>query len=122
MRLAVLHHSLTGYWNICLRSLRSQGDVSIFVAHRGIDPNTPFEPGLFSWIDELYDWDQKPDSDQLLARVQTFNPDLLLILGWHFGPYRRVARAFRGKSPRVLYFDNAWRGAAKQWLGVFTSS
>jgi glycosyltransferase involved in cell wall biosynthesis len=121
MRLAVLHHSLTGYWNICLRNLHAQGDASIFVAHRGIDPNTPFDSGMFSWIDEIYDWDQNPDADRLLERVQSFRPNILLILGWHFPAYRRIARAMKGKSDRVLYFDNAWRGTPKQWLGVMTS-
>ncbi len=121
MRLAVLHLSLTGFWNICLRNLHAQGDVSIFVSHHRIDPNTPFDSGMFSWIDDRYDWDQTPDADHLLDRLRAFQPDVLLIFGWHVPAYRRVGRAMKGRSKRVLFFDNPWRGTAKQWLGVITS-
>jgi len=121
MRLAVLHISLTGFWNSCLKSLHAQGDVTIFVAHDRIDPNTPFDSEMFNWIDERYDWDQTPDANCLLERVGAFQPDVVLILGWHLPAYRRVGRAMKGKAVRVLYFDNAWRGSVKQWVGIITS-
>ncbi len=121
MRLAVLHHSLTGYSNVCLKALHAQGDVKIFVAHSTLDPNTPFDPGMFNWVDEQYEWNPKPDAEVLLRKVREFEPDLLLTLGWHVGAYRRVAKAMKGATRRVLYFDNVWKGTLKQRLGALAS-
>jgi glycosyltransferase involved in cell wall biosynthesis len=121
MRLAVLHHSLTGYSNICLKALHAHGDVKIFLAHSTLDPNTPFNPNMFTWVDSRYEWNGQPDADVLIAKMREFKPDLLLTLGWHVGAYRKAAKSLKGVARRVLYFDNTWRGTPKQWLGVIAS-
>ncbi len=121
MRLAVLHHSLTGYSNICLKALHAHGDVKIFLAHCTLDPNTPFDSNMFTWVESRYEWKQQPDADQLLAKINEFKPDLLLTLGWHVPAYSRAAKALKGVARRVLYFDNTWRGTPKQWLGVLVA-
>jgi glycosyltransferase involved in cell wall biosynthesis len=104
-----------------LKTLHSQGDVKIFVAHSKLDPNTPFDTDMFSWVDEQYEWSRTPDARLLLEKVQGFRPDLLLTLGWHVGAYRHVARAMKGLAKRVLYFDNIWKGTVKQRLGTLAS-
>jgi len=121
MRIAILHHSLTGYSNVCLKALHAHGDVKIFLAHCTLDPNTPFDRSMFSWIDSRYEWSGKPDTKRLLSQVREFKPDVLLTLGWHVGAYRRVAKSLKGEARRILYFENTWRSTAKQWLGVLSS-
>jgi glycosyltransferase involved in cell wall biosynthesis len=121
MRLAVLHHSLTGYSNICLKALHAQGDVKIFLAHRTLDRNTPFDPSMFTWVDSRYEWKEQPNADQLIAKIHEFKPDLLLTLGGHYPADGRAARSRKGAARRVLLFDTTWRGTPKQWLGIMAS-
>ena len=86
-----------------------------------MDANTPFDESMFSWIDNRYEWDDEPNTNELIAAVRDFKPDALLILGWHVRSYREVSRTLKGIVPRILYFDNSWRGTAKQWLGVLVA-
>ncbi|KAA6455605.1 glycosyltransferase family 4 protein [Acidobacteria bacterium AB60] len=121
MRIAILHHSLTGYANSCMKALHSHRDVKIFLAHSTLDPNTPFERDMFSWVEARYEWSGRPNAALLLSKLLEFKPDLLLTLGWHVSAYRQAAKSLKGKTKRILYFENTWRGTAKQWLGVLAS-
>ena len=57
----------------------------------------------------------------IAARLEQFEPDLLLVCSWNVKGYRQLARRWRGRAVRAVYIDNQWLGTARQRLAVLAS-
>lgn len=121
MRVAVLCAHLAGYLNACLKALAETERVELFVANIRVSEDAPFNESLFSWIENRYQWENDVDGDELISRLELFQPDLILASNWHNAGYRKVFKCFKGRAIRIFSMDNQWLGRPKQWLGVFTS-
>jgi glycosyltransferase involved in cell wall biosynthesis len=117
VRIAVLWTGLSGYLNACLRTLAVQPGVTLFVSHMPVVSEAPFDESEFAWFPESFVWRSVADSPALQSRLEAFQPDLILVAGWHEPVYRPVLRRWRGRAFRLMAMDNAWRGSLKQWLG-----
>jgi glycosyltransferase involved in cell wall biosynthesis len=52
---------------------------------------------------------------RVAAAVAGFQPDAVLMSGWNFAGYRRIARAQRARgAPVIAAADNVWRGTLRQ--------
>jgi glycosyltransferase involved in cell wall biosynthesis len=122
MRVAVLWINLTGYLNACLRELNRMPGVELFVAHQSARIEAPFAEDQFRWIENQYRYPDQPNTNELLAAVRKFDPELLIVSSWSVSGYRTVCKAMRKRAVRVCGMDNQWSGRPKQWLGVLTSS
>ena len=118
-RVAILWMALSGYMNACLRALARHDGVEIFTSERRARSQAPFADEQFAWLRQRYIFARLPDFSELSPRLQSFEPDVLVICGWQIPAYRRVARLYRGRVPRVLCMDNQWRGSLRQRLGVW---
>ncbi|HVV31197.1 MAG TPA: glycosyltransferase family 4 protein [Mycobacteriales bacterium] len=122
MRVAVLWSRLAGFWTASLQALDALDGVDVFVAYRASpNPWAPYGdeakqiPGSgFGWIDPA-------DQDEVLAAVEAFQPDALIVTSWHLAHYRHVLRAFAGRALRIVCMDNQWRGTPRQRLGSLTA-
>jgi glycosyltransferase involved in cell wall biosynthesis len=118
IKVAFLWTGLSGYMNACLKALASQEGVELLVCHSKPTTNAPFDESLFQWMRGAYSWSGKPDVKVVLARLDEFCPDILVVCGWHIGAYRHAARQLSKRSWRVMTMDNCWQGSAKQILGT----
>ncbi len=129
MRVSVLWSELSGYLNVCLKTLveQHQVDLQVFRIQRDQQDATfhAYADGLFSWMPELHTLTDGSLSNyaMLHEKVTEFQPDLLLISGWTQPAYLRLAKTLRHRGVRVICggVDNQWQGTHKQWLGVLSS-
>src|SRR5688572_9846622 len=107
---------MAGYTAACFGALQDQG-AEVLLAHRAATSDAPFDDAALALDAETVRWTTRPDERSLKARIEGFNPDVLLVCSWDVGGYRRIARAMAGRTLRVLFMDNPWLGTPKQWAG-----
>lgn len=107
---------MSGYAAACLGALQDQG-AELLLAHRAATSDAPYDDAGLALDAETVRWATRPDEQSLKARMERFQPDVLLVCSWDVGGYRHIARAMAGRTLRVLFMDNPWLGTAKQWAG-----
>jgi glycosyltransferase involved in cell wall biosynthesis len=122
VRIAVLWTGLSGYLNACLRELASRPGVELFVAHSEIKNEAPYDPGIFSWIKHEVVWQNSGDYERLHSELTAFDPEVVVVAGWHVPLYRRIMKPLKGRCLRLMTMDNRWSGTARQWLGSLTAT
>jgi glycosyltransferase involved in cell wall biosynthesis len=119
-RVAVLWAALSGYVHAQLSALTAAG-ANLLVVHRSLQSEAPFDQDELTRSIDTRAWSEAPNEAELEAALDDFDPDVLLVMSWDVGAYRRAARRRRGRTLRVLCMDNQWWGTAKQWGGVAVS-
>ncbi|MFZ2404898.1 MAG: glycosyltransferase family 4 protein [Methylobacter sp.] len=117
----MLWTELSGYMNVCLKELSETEKVELFVANSCTTKQAPFDEAIFCWIENRYQWENEADADELIPRLEKFQPDVILCANWHNQGYRQTLKRFKGRAVRIFTSDRPWLGTPKQWLGVFTS-
>lgn len=120
MRVAILWKQLSGYAGATFRALAATG-VDVLLVYRSAQPDAPFDDGAVASGLRGHHWETAPDEERLRSEIEAFAPDALLVISWDVGGYRRLSRAMRGRTLRVLCMDNQWQGTAKQWAGRLAS-
>jgi len=119
-RVAVLWSHLSGYLNACLRELDRRG-VTVFTSWFRSSSAAPFDEDAFGWLRTKHSREWKDSASivtpDLIAGLEDFRPEILLVSGWNHPGYRAAARCFRGRAIRVLAMDNPWEERPRQWLG-----
>lgn len=128
MRIALLINGMTGYLDAEFRALADLGHQLLLVTPG--DPKVAIEAmndTAFTVLDraaeyaEVEAWSAQPSPADLVARVRRFEPDAVLMTAWNFSPaYRAVMKDVPDRVVRVMYMDNLWRAAPRQWLGRLT--
>lgn len=116
LRVAALWRQSSAYTRACFGALQDLG-VDLAVVCRHPTPDAPYDGDSLDVGAEVLKWSERPDEPRVRSMVEELRPDALLVVSWNVGAYRRVARAMRGRTLRVLVMDNAWLGTAKQWGG-----
>lgn len=119
MKVAVLWINLSGYVNVALRALASQG-CQILVVSAAAQPDAPFDPREFDWIPQRYEYNGKPDANTVAELVDEFSPDVMLA-SWHVRAYQKACLRMKGRALRVGCGDNQWRGSIRQHAGRVTA-
>ncbi len=122
MRVAVLWTSLSGYMNACLKELASRPGVDLFVGHSRIDSDAPYDEELFGWMKRRLTWRDEGDFERLQAALIEFDPEVVVVAGWHVPLYRRIMKSLDGRCARLMTMDNRWTGSLRQRLGALVSS
>jgi glycosyltransferase involved in cell wall biosynthesis len=113
---AVLFSRLSGYMAACLKALKQGHDVELLVFRWKPATAAPFEAQMFDWIDTLRDKDDY-SRDSLVAELEAFNPDVILMAGWMDRDYLHAARRLRLRQRGNLVVagcDTQWRGTFRQ--------
>lgn len=121
MRVAVLWTTLSGYLNACLRELASRPGVELLVAHSAPESEAPYDISLFAWMENEVVWRDQRDAELLAARLDAFNPEVVVVCGWHEPIYRRIMPQLKGRCLRLMTMDNCWEGTLKQRIGALVS-
>lgn len=113
MRTAVLWTLETDYFWAAIRALEAQGNETLVVT-RGRDEDSPHTLND-GGSDVRYL--ASPEDAELGASLEAFQPELLVVAGWHVPQFVQVSRKFRQRACRVLVLDNQWTGTIKQRAG-----
>ena len=114
MKVAVLWTRLSGYMNACLHELAQRSGVALMACHEAPHAEAPFEEAQFAWIERRHAWKSKAEMRALPELVRAFDPDVVLVPGWHLPVYRQIARERRGRSLRIMGMDNCWLAHPRQ--------
>lgn len=124
MRIALLTNGLTGYLAAQYRQLHKLGNELLVVApaDAGVSgeamADTAFTGLGVEEFARVIGWTSPPRPAELVAAVDGFAPEALLVHEWNYTPaYRAVMKAVPREVVRILVMDNLWRAAPKQWLG-----
>lgn len=122
-RIYVLWQYMTGYAASGFRELVRAGH-EVRICHQAARPEPPYlapfdDDELLAGISST-SWKGEPDADALLADVEAFRPDVLLVNSWHIPAYMKAGRRFRGRALRIVVMDHQWHATPKQWLGRLT--
>ena len=127
LRIALLVNGMTGYLNAEFEALQRLGNELLVVTPGSPDvavgamADTAFEGLRTERFAMVRAWDTQPDPAELVAMVEEFEPDAVLMTSWNFSrAYRAVMKAVPATVVRVLIMDNLWRAAPRQWLGRAT--
>ncbi len=119
MRIGVLWTGLSGYLNACLKELAGREGVELFVSHRAPVSEAPFDESQFGWMRNRLMWRKDSELDALHARLEEFQPDVLMFAGWAVSAYRSASKAVAGKALRIMTMDNCWLATPKQRLATW---
>lgn len=119
MRFAFLQSGMTGYNDASLRALSELGHNLLNVYPKS-SHNYAFDSDAFTSYGEKLTWSDKPDQAELDAAIDSFRPDVIVMVSWHQPEYRKVVRRMRGKALRILVSTNVWENRPRQWLGRLT--
>ena len=124
MRIAFLINGMTGYLDAQYRQLHQLGDELLVVtpgtaaASGEAMADTAFDGMINDDYARMVPWASPPDPRELVALVEDFKPDAVLMTSWNYTPaYRAVMKSVPPGVVRILIMDNLWRAAPKQWLG-----
>lgn len=125
LRVAVLWSQGSSYLRGCIESLLDRGHQTLLSAFSPA-AEAPYSADIISRrLDQnVILW---PGGNIKVPRLEQalrdFNPDIVLISGWHHREYRKMALACRKANiPTVLCMDNPWEETRKQILGRLVSS
>ena len=114
--------TVPGFFSACVEALAALDGTDVLLVCETPRGEAPFDPAeVTPHRVEMKAWDSLPSQEEVLAAVQEFRPDVVVISGWQVNQFRHVARASAGKRLRVLMMDNQWLATPKQFLGVATS-
>ena len=110
VKIQILWSNASGYLASCVNALSQKVDVAICIADNqtstNFDPSALFSPQVSAsvWHPAL---GERPT-------MGFHEPDLLLVSGWMYPQYLRLARRFAGRTRRVMAMDNQWTGSFRQ--------
>ena len=119
MGIVFLYTELSGYFIACLKRLISLNKVKVMVVHWPINPEAPFDFELPKEVDFINKNSLK--RKEILNKIQTMNPSIIVISGWLDKDYLKISRHFKPSSKIVLCMDNTWIGSFKQFIGTLLS-
>ncbi len=113
LRVCVFWQGLSGYLSASLRALVDQ-DVDLLVVHQAAGPQAPFDDDVLTEGFRSVSWESAPDTTEIEALLEEFDPHAVIVNQWNVGAYRRVARRLRGRTLRIVTVHNPWEGRLRQ--------
>jgi len=130
LRIAILWRSISDTFNACFRQLQDAGHEGL-VCFPDNDEDAPYPSSDFEWMKvpirypglerkkarrlTHYLSDGGLDADRLLARLQAFDPQVILVNSWHVPAYRKALKAFPSAA-RIIRTDNQWHRSPRLLL------
>lgn len=120
LRVAVLWAAMSGFVHAQLRALVER-DVELVLFHAVGSVDAPYQAEAVTRGLRAHAWSGTPNEAEIEEMLREFEPDVILIMSWDVGAYRRIGRRWQGRALRILCMDNQWWGTRKQWAGVAIS-
>jgi glycosyltransferase involved in cell wall biosynthesis len=121
MRITVLWSALAGYSVAFLRELAVSENCRLQLIYQEPEAAAPYEGFDLSFCEDSAE-DSPAVQERLEERVQRFSPDCIVMNGWAYPHFMRIARKMRRRGAYVIAaMDNQWRGTLKQYLGILSA-
>jgi glycosyltransferase involved in cell wall biosynthesis len=121
LRVAVLTGPFTATYDAQLSALRERTGATVQIVYQQASAAAPYDDAGFAQLDGAIGWKDDIPVARTTELLDRLRPDVLLVTSWGYGPYVRLARAWRGRALRLMIMDNPWRSTPKQWAGVVIS-
>ncbi len=119
--MSILWSSVTSYSLAFFRCLVRNEGWDIQLVYQPGKINTQYDNFDFSFLNRALQ-DSKKNRQTIDSLVWQYRPDVVVISGWGFYHYVRIARKLRKKGTYVVAsMDNQWAGTARQRLGAVMS-
>lgn len=113
MRVVICWSGMQGYVAACLRALNQIPEIELHVLHLNFR-DLPFQEELLDGVSNERLTASAPNTD-LTRRVAAHDPDVVLLCGWFYPPYRQLAFAPELRRAKfVLGMDTTWTGSWRQ--------
>ena len=113
-RIVILYTRISGYLSACLRTLKDAYNIQILLYRWQEFDNAPFDTRLINFIDFNYIRSNE-DTNEIIKRIEKFDPQALYISGWTDKGYVKTAKTFRNKGiPIISGMDAQWKGTVRQ--------
>lgn len=119
MKIVFLWAELSGYMLACLEALKQLSDLDVLICYW---PNR-LAPFKFEHLnkDDSYIIKETGNSQELLARLASFEPDVVLLSGWMDKTYLKYAKALKKLGASIVCcMDTQWQNTLRQKLVVLT--
>jgi glycosyltransferase involved in cell wall biosynthesis len=113
MTLLVLYEDLAGYFVKCISVFSKLYTADVHIIRKAVNKEAPFELEL--GMIKTYTISEYTD-EELMQLAHKIKPDAILCGGWSSKAYLKIVKAYKGKIPTVIGFDNKWSGSLKQQL------
>lgn len=122
MRIVICWPLISGYMAACWRALSAEPEVMLQVLAWRPDTGRDhigFESGLTAGLNvDLLNPEARSDTAVILERVVAHEPDLVVVPGWFWPPYRAVAKwAHQRSLPVIMTMDTSLRFSLRQLAG-----
>lgn len=97
----------------------SDNSITVFKTNPDLD-EAPFEFNLKNSRIDFFD-KEIFSKEELLDKVLSIKPDLILCSGWANSKYNYVVKEVHNKVQCILTMDNQWHGTLRQCLGLIYS-
>ncbi|MBM3955288.1 MAG: glycosyltransferase family 4 protein [Planctomycetes bacterium] len=123
MKLVICWTNISGYMAACWRALSARPGIDLEViayADEHASSDTAFDGGMLAGIPHRLLAPGERDDGLLVERlVQERRPDVVLVCGWGFPAYRRLATVpGLARVPFIMSMDTPWLGSLRQTLTV----
>lgn len=121
MRLTILWSPLASYTIAFFRALAEREGWRIQLVYHRAKKNAPYSGFDLDFCHSVLECG-RAERRHLLAHVQSFAPDCILMSSWNFSHYMRVSLRMRRRGVYVVAsMDNQWRGTLRQRLGILAA-
>ncbi|HET6153201.1 MAG TPA: glycosyltransferase family 4 protein [Marmoricola sp.] len=121
MRFYLAWQYITGYSTSGMQALHAAGhDVRLMYQQTKSNFWGAFDDEELTAGLHATGWDGEPDVEVLLAELEEFQPDVLVVNSWHIPAYMKAAKQWRGKALRIVVMDHQWHATPKQRLASLT--
>ncbi|MEO8681465.1 MAG: asparagine synthase (glutamine-hydrolyzing), partial [Vicinamibacterales bacterium] len=113
-RVVVCWAGMQGYFASCLQALARRGGTELFVVHLDFR-DVPSQEELLGGIPNIKLPAKDANGETIARLVQAQKPDIVLLCGWFYRPYRQLTRLAGLQSAKfVLGMDTQWTGSWRQ--------
>jgi glycosyltransferase involved in cell wall biosynthesis len=120
VKIAFLWSELSGYMVASIEELKRQPEVDVLVVHWPVNKTAPFDLTNLA-KDHCYINKCSVSPAEMLARLQAFGPEVVLLSGWGDCSYLRWAGALKQQGAKIVCcMDTQWRNTLRQRLAVLT--
>lgn len=113
MKVVICWAGMQGYVAACMRALNQVAGVQLHVLHLNFH-DVPLQEELLDGVSNERLTASAPNAD-ISERVSAHDPDVVLLCGWFYRPYRQLAFAPELRRAKfVLGMDTPWTGSWQQ--------
>lgn len=107
-----LYTEIAAYFLACVQKLAELYNAEVHIFRFPINKEAPFK---FPQIKNVFYYERNDfNREALLAAISKIAPDFIYCAGWIDKDYLHAVKAFSGKIPTMLGFDNKWENSLRQ--------